>query len=172
MAESHTTQLILHRRKYISWPKCIPFWQSDSTWRLHRHYWPVDRAQFPCPLYLLPPGASPTQHACPGKAFTHEAQFAKFIVEPWAVMAGKEDSEGHRGEQREREWQKVQYQRTNFAGNLSGWFPGRWADFLDMTPPACPLLYSLWETLSRTGQTCLLWWLPRWETARQQVDLT
>lgn len=54
-------------------------------------------------LYLLPPGASPTQHACPGKAFTHEAQFAKFIVEPWAAMTGKEDSEGQRGEQRERE---------------------------------------------------------------------
>lgn len=99
MAESHTTQLILdenifHGQGTSHSDSSLPGGYTDtaSLWIEHNF-----------PPYLPPPGVSPTQHACPGKAFTHEAQFAKFIVEPWAVMAGKEDKEGHRAEQRERE---------------------------------------------------------------------
>lgn len=95
------------------------------------------KAQFPSSL--TPPGTSPAQHTCQGKAFTQEEQFAKFIVEPWAVMAGKEDNEG---DKRKKELQKVQYQRTNFARNLLRWFPGKWADFLATTPCLSPFILS------------------------------
>lgn len=54
----------------------------------------MDSAQLPASL--PPPGKPPAQHACPGKASTQEEQFAKFIVQPWAAMTGKQDKEEDR----------------------------------------------------------------------------
>lgn len=71
----------------------------------------------PFPSSLPPPGTSPAQHVCPGKAFTQEEQFASFIVETQAAMAGKKDNEKDLTN-KEKEIQKVQYQRTNFVRNL------------------------------------------------------
>lgn len=51
----------------------------------------MNSAQFPSSL--PPTGTYPAQHVCPGKAFTQEEQFANFIVETHAAMAGKEDNE-------------------------------------------------------------------------------